>query len=474
MRFLLLALLSLAVSAAPRPNILLMTADDMNYDSPGFTGNNTPNITPHLDRLASQSIYFVNAHVAVAVCQPSRECMMTGRYPHHNGATGFYPVNKDVPSLMEILKPAGYHLGILGKVVHLRPAEKFPWHFQKDAPDLGSGRDPALYYKHSKDFFDTAKRDAKPFFLMANSADPHRPFHGSEQETQRRPNPRRAQADNDEAPSTKYPAPQRIYKPDEVSTPAFLPDLPDVRHEVAQYYSSVHRADQTFGQVLKALADSGLEENTIVIFFSDNGISMPFAKSNCYFTSTRTPLLIKWPGTAKPAIDRDHFINTIDLMPTLLELLQLPVPPGTDGRSILPLLRGQALPDRDHVFTCYNETSGRRAYPTRCLQTKQYAYLYNAWSDGKTTYRAEPMNGLAFKAMQSAANTDKSVAARVQHLFHRTPEELYDIQSDPACLNNLASDPNHRTQLLQSRAKMLDWMKQTSDPLLEQFDSVGR
>ena len=88
----------------PRLNVLFITADDMNYNTPGFTGCLTPAITPNLDRLATQGLRFVNAHVTVAVCQPSRECLMTGRFPHHNGATGFYPVRPDVPTLIESLK----------------------------------------------------------------------------------------------------------------------------------------------------------------------------------------------------------------------------------------------------------------------------------------------------------------------------------------------------------------------------------
>ena len=157
----------------------------MNYDTPGVTGCLTPGITPNLDRLAGQGIRFVNAHVTVAVCQPSRECLMTGRYPHHNGATGFYPVRPDVPTLAESLKAAGYQIGIMAKVGHLKPDNKFPWDYKYDARDLGQGRDPALYYHAAKEFFAQAKESGKPFFLMANSQDPHRPWAGSDAERNR-------------------------------------------------------------------------------------------------------------------------------------------------------------------------------------------------------------------------------------------------------------------------------------------------
>src|ERR1035437_2325062 len=163
-------------------NILLLTADDMNFDSPNVVRGVAPEGTPNIDRLAREGYRFVNSHVTVAVCQPSRECLMTGRYPHRSGAIGFVPVKQDCPTLEESLHAAGYDLGILGKVSHLKPAEKFPWDYKHDADDLAMGRDSALYYKFAVEFLAKAKADHRPFFLMANSHDPHRPFAGSPQD----------------------------------------------------------------------------------------------------------------------------------------------------------------------------------------------------------------------------------------------------------------------------------------------------
>lgn len=185
-----------------RHNVLLLTADDLNYNSLGFAGCKLSGITPHLDRLAKQGLWMEQAHVTVAVCQPSRQCLLTGRYPHHNGATGFYPVREGVPTLAEILKSAGYEIGILGKAIHLRPESKFPWHYIRDEDVLGRGRDPQKYYEYSKEFLAQAKAAGKPFFLMANSHDPHRPFAGSEGKQPK-----------------NYPAPPRTYQPEEVTVP---------------------------------------------------------------------------------------------------------------------------------------------------------------------------------------------------------------------------------------------------------------
>ena len=444
-------------AAPPKPNILLITADDMNYDSTGFAGSRVPGITPHLDRLAAEGMWFQQAHVTVAVCQPSRECLMTGRYPHHNGATGFYPVKEGVPTLAEILKAADYEIGILGKEIHLQPREKFPWHYLRSEADLGRGRDPAKYHQFSKEFLQRAKEAGKPFFLMANSHDPHRPFAGSE--TGQDPG---------------YPSPSRTYTPEEIVVPGFLPDLPDVRKEMAQYFSSVHRCDQTIGEILRALKESGQEENTLVMFLSDNGISMPFAKSNCYLTSTRTPWLVRWPGKVKPgSVERDHFISGIDFMPTILEAAGLPVPPDTDGRSFLPLLNGGRQEGRDLVFTCYNEAFGNKAYPMRCLQNKRFGFIYNNWSDGKKSYSTEGMSGLAFKAMRQAATGQKPIADRVEMLVLRTPEEFYDFAADPNALHNLIADPAYQEQIQQMRTALLQWMELTQDPLLPKFRATN-
>ncbi len=153
-------------------------------------------------------------------------------------------------------------------------------------------------------------------------------------------------------------------------------------------------------------------------------------------------------------------------MPTILKATGVTAPAGMDGRSFLSLLATGSQARRDHVFTCYNQTSGRNAYPMRCLQTKRFGYIFNAWSDGKTNYRSEAMNGLAFAAMQKASASDPAVAARVEMLLHRVPEELYDCEKDPNALNNLAANPEFREQLQQMRGEMRAWMEQNEDPLL--------
>lgn len=437
-------------SGARRPNVLLITADDMNWDTPGCYGGKTPGVTPNIDRLASQGMMLKRAHVTIAVCQPSRSVLMTGLYPHRNGAMGFEPIRTDVPSLQEHLRAGGYLNGIIAKNGHLAPREKFCWDFDVKAEEVGNGRSPDLYHDRAKEFFNQAHKAGKPFFLMANSQDPHRPFAGSEGEIA--------------SFGRHYPVTRTITAA-EADVPGFLPDIPAVRREVAEYLTSSHRCDQTVGAVLRALSESGLEENTLVMFLSDNGMSFPYSKTNCYLNSTRTPWIVRWPGRVEPgSVDEGHFVSGIDYAPTILDACGLPPITGTDGKSFVPLLRGKRQSGRERVMTAFHQTSARQDYPMRAVQDSRYGYIYNAWSDGKRVFRNEAMGGATFRAM--AESKDPGIAGRVAFFRLRCPEELYDLDKDPDALKNLAKDPAVKSVLNEKRRQMMEHLKATQDPLL--------
>jgi N-sulfoglucosamine sulfohydrolase len=166
----------------PNPlNILLITADDMNWDAVGAYGSPVADATPNIDRLAAEGMRFDYAHITISVCQPSRSVLLTGRYPHRCGGEGFFTLRfPGIPILPGVLRDAGYRVGVLGKVVHSTPYKKFQWDLSYNVNDLGHGRNPALYKQYAKEFFDDAAALGKPFFLMANSHDPHRPFYGND------------------------------------------------------------------------------------------------------------------------------------------------------------------------------------------------------------------------------------------------------------------------------------------------------
>lgn len=455
-----LLLLNTGRLSAAKPNVLFITVDDMNRDSVGVYGCPIPEITPNIDKLASQGLRFEHAHVTIAICQPTRAVWMTGRYPHRSGALGFDRINKGVPTLLEALHDGGYHTGILAKVPHVVPSRGAAWDFAVPARELGVGRNPAKYYEHTKAFLDEAAKAKQPFFLMANSQDPHRPFAGSQQE-KARVNRRN---------SNIYQEVTRTFDPKEIPLPGFLPDLPPIRKELAQYFASVHRADEIVGAILTALDESGLSDSTLVVFTSDHGMPLPFAKTNCWRHSTITPWIVRWPGVVTPnSIDRKHMISGIDFAPTILDVAGLPPLKGVDGRSYLPLLKGEDQAGRDAVFTSINRTAGRNEYPMRCVMTRDAGYIFNGWADGKTVFKNESQSGLTMRAMREAAKTNPEIAARVKHFLYRTPEELYHYSTDPDALHNLANDEQSQQELAAFRQQLLEQMKATDDPVLPAF-----
>ena len=445
----------LATPAAPKPrvNLLLITADDLNCSSVGAYGCKVKNTTPNIDKLAASGIRFDYAHVTVAVCQPSRGAWMTGRYPHNSGVEGFQKAPKRIPALYTVLKKNGYHVGMLGKVGHSTPVMPFQFDMVHDWDKLAMGRDPKKYARYFREFLAAAKADDKPFFMMANSHDPHRPFSGSDQEKGKFKSTFKTLA-----------KPSKVFTPKEVSIPGFLPELPEVRKEMAEYFSSVRRCDDTVGAILAELDNAGVADNTLVMFMSDNGMALPFAKTNCYFHSSRTPWIVRFPGVAKPGVDTTHFLGGIDVMPTMLDAAGIKAPDGVDGRTVLPVLRGETQAGRKYVFTQFHETSGKRRFPMRAIHSKKFGYLFSPWSDGKTAFKNESQSGRTWKAMTKAAAKDPAIAARVKLFSYRTVEEFYDFENDPNALNNLIDDPKYKQQIDTMRARLLAEMKKTGDP----------
>ena len=453
-------------TAADRPNVLLITADDMNWDSLGCFGSELEGVSPNLDKLASEGVRFEQAYVTIAICQPCRASIMTGRYPHTSGALGFDKINKGVPTMPETLRDAGYYNACIGKAVHtIKSRHKTAFDETFDMADLGYGRSHQRYRETTAGAIAKAKQQNKPFFLNVNLHDPHRPFANAPQE-QRNKRPKAWKG---------VPLVENLYKPDEVPIPGFLPDLPEIRIEMAEYYTSVRRCDEIIGEVLKVLDESGQADNTIVLFLSDHGIAVPFAKTNCWMHSNRTPLIIKWPGKTKAGSTvSEKMVSSIDLAPTILDIAGLENLEGADGRSFRGLI-DPAVSDegagRSRVVVHLNAPYSRKPYPMRGVIGPKSGYIWSGWADGETTFKNESMSGRAFKAMQKAAETDPDIAARVKHLLYRTPQEFYDYEKDPDALKNLigTEEKGWRTGLCHSQYWLLDHMHRTNDPQYEAY-----
>jgi len=446
---------SATASIEKKLNVLLVTADDMGRHSVGCFDGKPAGLTPNLDKFAQEGMRYFKGHVSVAICQPSRTVLGTGLYPHHSGGMGFMNAKPGTPSVVGIFQKAGYLAGVLGKVGHSTPCKADEWDYSFDQKELGNGRSPTLYYQHCRAFFDRCRKEGKPFYFMVNSHDPHRPYQYEGRLT-----------GDAEKPS-------RMYKPPEVNVPGFVPDLPGVRNELAAYQNSTRRFDDTFGKVMQALEESGYADNTLVMFLSDNGIAIPFAKCNCYLASTRTPWMVRWPGVIKPGLaDNEHFISGIDYLPTILEAAGIDTGVRFDGRSFVSLLKGGKQAGRDMVFTQIDRQSSGEAVVMRCVQDAGFGYIFTPWSDGKYEYH-NANEGETWKAMVEAGKSNPAIAERVKMFRYRVPEEFYNLKNDPDCLNNLIGNPAHKSDLEKYRGLMHQWMKDTKDPMFEAFEARG-
>lgn len=446
-----------ALHAAPKLNILFFTADDMNFDSSGVYGGPIKDLTPHLDQLAAEGMRFEYAYSTVAVCQPVRQIMQTGLYPHRNGAMGFYPIKSEVRTLNEQLHEAGYLISMYGKGPHHKPTEKFC----ADVADDSISRHPSKLAEATRKFLRTAREQGRPFFHNVNCYDPHRPFIGM-------------RGTNDLAGGEE---PSRWIKTEEITgVPGFLEDLPEIRRELAGYYTNVRRMDDALGAVLRVLKEEGFADNTLVIVYAgDHGMSFPFAKSNSSENSSRGALFVRWPGVTKPgSVDTNHLVSTLDFTPTLLEAAKLPAISGIDGRSFVPALRGEKMDGWDRVFTFYNSAFGNNWLPMRCIRTKDRAYIWNAWSDGTREYHTENMAGLTWKTMVAAAATNPAIKARTDFYLRRVPEEFYDLTNDRCERTNLISEPSRQKEIEAMRAELLALMRRTGDPYTEAFEHRDR
>ncbi|MBV63060.1 MAG: heparan N-sulfatase [Rickettsiales bacterium] len=449
-RFLLF--LSFIITSSAKTNILLITVDDMSCDSVGSFGSSITDITPNIDKLSSQGLRFKKAHVQVGNCYPSRNVMLSGRYPHTSQVEGFYQVkNIKYPVLCDLMKGGGYYTAIRGKVNHSTPFQPYDW--DEDLTLLKDGKkahmkDASSYYDSTTRGINAAKMAKKPFFINVNISDPHKPFW---------------------KPGDAHPT-SKIYKAKDVPIPGFLHDDPTIRKELALYYSSVRRADDCVGAIMKALDQSGLVNSTAVFFLSDHGMPLPFAKTQLYHHSTHTPLIVSWPGITKSgSINNSHMVSAIDLLPTFLEIAKIKEPKGLQGRTFYPLLKGNKQVERDIIFKEYNENAGGIRNPMRGVQTHQYLYLFNPWSNGKRTM-ATATNGTAtWKRMLALSSENDTIKKRVNVMRYRTVEELYDVTKDPDCLNNLAKSKDHQNTIKNLRKKLHEWMNKTNDHALVSF-----
>lgn len=447
---LLLILLSVAGAAlADTRNVLLIVADDQGLDL-GAYGNPVLH-TPNLDRLATRGTLFTNAFATVSSCSPSRSVIYTGLYSHSNGMYGLaHDVHNQhllpsVRTLPQLLKAAGYRTALVGKK-HILPESALPFD-EELAPEQPGNRDVAFMASEARRFI--AKRSQQPFLLIVGYSDPHR-------------------AEQNFGNTRAWPGIAReSYDPAKVVVPAHLPDLPDVRRDLADYYESVSRLDSGVGLLLNALREAGHANDTLVIYLSDNGRAFPGAKTTLYDEGIHLPLIVSSPAQGKRGVRNHAMVSWVDILPTILDWARI-APAGSPmpvGRSILPILEQTDPSGWDRVFASHGFHEIQQYYPMRALRTRQYKYIVNLAAPLEFPIAGDIASSPTWKAV--AARPGVGLGARtLQAFLHRPPEELYDLQADPSEVHNLADDAAHRAVLERLRSEMTKFRRETRDPWL--------
>ncbi|MCY3021416.1 MAG: sulfatase [Planctomycetota bacterium] len=432
-----------AHAADPRPSILFALADDWSFPHAGVYGDKVIK-TPTFDRIAKEGVLFKHSYCASPSCTPSRGAILTGQAVHRleSGANLWSTLPLKFQVYPDLLEAAGYGVGYQGK----------GW-----APGaLGERtRNPAgPQFKGFAEFLKTVPPD-KPFCFWYGSRDPHRPYKEGQ----------------------GLSAGMKI---EDVTVPPFLPDTPEVRGDILDYYFAVQRFDRDTGEILKLLEESGRAANTIVVMTSDNGWPFPRAKANLYDIGTHMPLAIRWPAKVQGGRTVDAFVGHTDFAPTFLEAAGLKPLPEMTGRSLLRLLCDQNAVDaeRDKVFLererHANVRKGDLGYPCRALRTQKFLYVRNLCPD-----RFPAGDPEMWKAVGPYGDIDDGPSKQVTMkrrnepgiekfarlaLDKRPAEELFDLVKDPAQLFNVVNDTQYADAKKDLRAGLDLWMKDTGDP----------
>ena len=428
-----------------RPNILFCLADDQSY--PHASAYGEPGIhTPVFDRVARKGLLFTQAYCASPSRTPSGSAILTGQDVWRLGGGGqlFGTLPAEHPTYTELLTESGYLVGYMDK----------GWGPGNTRAGGRTSNPAGAPLKSFQEFISKAPK-GRPWCFWFGSRDPHRGYKKGSGE--------RAGMD-----------------PAKVRVPESLPDTPEVRSDICDYFFEIQRFDRQIGEMLDSIEKAGQLDDTLVVITSDNGMPFPRAKANLYDLGTRMPLAVRWPRRIPGGRTVDDFVNLTDLAPTFLEAAGLTPPKSMTRRSLLDLLKSAnsavAEPGRDAVYAGRERHAWCRidgkGYPSRMIRTREFLYIRNyepdRWPAGD--YRIVTNEGhygdVAASPTKDVMIEQKDANARLFELaFGKRPrEELYDCRKDPQQLRNLASDPAYKATLRELSDRLTSHLKATGDP----------
>lgn len=441
MRFFVLLVLTTftGITAADQPNLVFMIADDCTYLDMEVYGGQAK--TPHLNQLASEGMQFSRCFQTAPMCSPTRHNIYTGIYPVKSGAwpnhTCVYPGTK---SIAHYLKDAGYRVALSGKT-HISPKDSFP--FEYDGEFRGADITKPNPFPTIQKLVSESKAANTPFCLFACSNEPHSPWNKGD---------------------------ASVYPPEKLELPPTWVDTPETRDSYSKYLAEITYFDSQCGRLLQLLSEEGVASNTLVMVVSEQGSGLPFAKWTCFELGLASGMIVRWPGQVAPRSISNALVEYCDVAPTFLDAAGLKMPETMDGKSFLPVLLGNAKEHKKYTFglhTTRGIINGSENFGIRSCATKTHRYIRNLNPEitftNAVTKVGGKKTGVWSSWLERADAGEKHAIAMVAKYQHRPTEELYDVASDPHCLNNLIQQPQHQTLVAELSAQLDSWMESQGD-----------
>lgn len=444
--------LTTALLAKEKPNFVIVLADDVSWSSFGCVDSGLYTHTPNIDKLAEQGLRFANFSCAVAQCAPARHELYTGLLPptsgvHANGTKA----KGDFKSIINYLGDLDYNVGLTGKN-HFKNKSKFQIvpGFDSD----GNSDNPKWEMSGVKSFINESLNEKKPFCMVIASVHAHHPWTVGK--------------------AKHFPTQKMVVPPHMVDTPL-------TREALSRHAAEVEDLDHQVGATMKMLDDMKLRNNTVLIFLSEQGTALPKGKWSIYDFGTRAVCLVRWPGKIKEGSVTDAVAMYCDVVPTLVEMAG-GKPPAIDGRSFLPVLKGESSDHRDHAYLVHQYGG----YTQRAIRTKEYKLIWTPqqeqdyYLDVMMDPQSKKFFGLTWKEWLSTAKSDVDAQAKIDSVVKHPEFELYDIKKDPWEMNNLASLASYgmivedmHTALKEEMKKLNDSFS-TQDPKAEKRERKGK
>jgi len=487
-----------SLTAAER-NILFFITDDQGPTF-GCYGDLVA-VSPHLDALAADGTLFRNAFATTASCSASRSVILSGLHNHKNGQYGHahafhkFASYHNVVSLAlpRVLADAGYRTAHIGKY-HVAPEPVY--HFETYLQ--ANSRSTVQMAERSREFL-TDTNDARPFFLYVGTSDPHRGG-GTDPAS---PLALKPDLFGNKPNRGAYPGVKEVFfDPARVPVPDFLPDTPETRSELAQYYQSCARIDQGFGRLVDILKEAGLYDRTLIVYTSDHGMAFSGAKTTVYEPGLKVPFVVRNPYEPRRGVRSDALISHIDITPSLLdfaggldpavngpkkwrnpdqfwkergEAMQENRSGGNrfrsyHGKSWLAILGDSGAQHWETVYASHTFHEIQMYYPMRVVRDRNYKLIWNIAHPLPYPFASDLWAASSWQA-QFQKGTDAPYGRKtVGQYIHRDRFELFDLAKDPNEADNLAENSDYRDVLIRYQEKLKAFQREMDDPWILKWD----